>query len=354
PAGSELHEFLRPIEQASTQAAMLCQQMLAYAGKTEVVRGPLALNSLIHDMNELLRMAVSRKVEFKVDALPNLPEIEADVGQVRQILLNLVTNASEAIGDKTGTVTIRTGVGPGPAVLQRKHFCWVEVIDSGSGMPPEVLARIFEPFFTTKFTGRGLGLSAIYGIVQSYGGTITIDSILGEGTTFRVYLAPPNSEELLRTPSPVFHTPAMIRNAPRSFSSSGHFNGRAGRAIVVDDEAMVRQVAAVTLRGLGFDILECCHGGELVDAMQKDHREVKLIVIDLMMPIMDGREAVLRVRQIMPEVPIVVISGFNEEELTEQFQEGNIQGFVHKPFRPTELSQCVRSVMVRAQRSFQN
>ena len=267
PADGNLHDFLRPIEQAATHAASLCQQMLAYAGRGSTFHGPLLLNRLITDTADLLRLSASKKVSLRFDLAPDVPLLDGDAGQIRQVLLNLVSNASEAIGDGTGAIDIATGWGRVPCGrgatdghrcgdLPAGTYAWVQVQDSGCGMSPDIVQKIFDPFFTTKFTGRGLGLSAVHGIAASHGGTVCVTSAPGAGTTFRVYIAIPAECVLTRTPPPSAHTPVDIGPIPRR---NMPVDPAAGVAVVADDDPAVRQLAAVALQSLGFEVLR---GGE--------------------------------------------------------------------------------------------
>jgi two-component system, cell cycle sensor histidine kinase and response regulator CckA len=348
PPESELHEFLRPIERAATHAAGLCQQMLAYAGKRPAVRGAFALTPMIEESKELLRLAASRKIDLIFNLEPILPACDGDAAQMRQVLLNLVSNASEAIGDRNGTITIRTGkcvVRESGGELAPGEYVWVEVADTGCGMEPDIAARIFDPFFTTKFTGRGLGLSAVHGIAKMHGGGVTLKTAPGRGTTFRVSLAAADAG-LLRTPPPVYHTPVEIPPpTPRTLPFAGQ-----ELAIVADDDVSVRQLAAFTLRGLGFNVIEVESGKAAVDLVQSRGGEVKLVVLDMLMPEMDGREAAARIRGLVAALPIVVMSGYAGADVTKQFGPGEVSAYVQKPFRPADLTNCVRGVIAKATR----
>jgi signal transduction histidine kinase/CHASE1-domain containing sensor protein len=223
PPDSDWHEFLVPIEKAAAHAGALCQQMLAYAGRGATRRGPVDLNRLVADSVALVRMAAGPAADVRYAPAAGRPTLEADESQVRQVLLNLVTNAAEAVGPAGGRIDVRTGASdaadcplPGPGHrcggLPPGRYAWLEVRDTGHGMSAETMARIFDPFYSTKFPGRGLGLSAVHGIARGHGGCVCVSSREGEGTTFRVYFAaagggPP------RTPPPASVTPPADRRA---------------------------------------------------------------------------------------------------------------------------------------------
>jgi signal transduction histidine kinase len=234
PPDSPLHDTLRPIEDAAHHAASLCQQMLTFAGKGSSHRGPLDLQALVSETHRLLRMGVPRCVDLRIGTAHDLPAVEADAGQLKQVLLNLVWNATEAIGDVPGMIEIRTGSSVGRCAEQGPgHFCgslapvghvWFEVGDTGTGIPPESVARIFEPFYTTREVGRGLGLSAVAGIVRGHGGCVCVASEPGR-TLFRVSLPARQCESATATTSdaatPCIPAPGA-RLVDAALGSTGH------------------------------------------------------------------------------------------------------------------------------------
>jgi signal transduction histidine kinase/CheY-like chemotaxis protein len=359
PPRSVHHESLRVIEQAADQAASLCQQMLAYAGRGPSVRGPVDPNRLVEESADLLRVSVHKKIDLRFDLAGNVPVVQADVGQLRQVLLNFVTNASEAINGQSGRITVRTGFGrpscrtPGPTHgcdrLRLGDYAWFEVEDSGCGMAPDVMARVFEPFFTTKFTGRGLGLSAVHGIVRGHEGELCLSSTVGLGTTFRVYLpaAGDPAELLTRTPPPTkVLTTVIPMPTDRTVS---HLPGGSGIIVVADDEPSVRAFAATALRAAGYDAREAADGYDAIRQVEDDST-VQLLVMDVTMPGMDGRETLEQLARLRPDLPVVLMSGYSEHELQDLFSSGTVAGFVAKPFRPGDLSAFVGRAIARAAR----
>ena len=339
PEGSSLHELLRPIEKSAEHAAQLCQQMLGYAGRGGPPRGAVDVNRLIEDAADLVRLSASRKAALRSELAAGLPPVEADPGQLRQVLLNLVQNASEAFGAKGGTITVRTGggsttaekAGPGqwsggpPA----GPHVWVEVADTGCGMDGPTLARVFDPFFSTKFTGRGLGLAAVRGIVEAHRGAIRVTSEPGQGTAFRVYLpaAPPR---------PV----GVDEPTPWPLLAAATAPDRA--ALVVDDEPAVRKLAAISLRSLGFAVTEAAAGPEAVELFRAEPTRFALVLLDLGLGGTDGRDVLAEVRKVRADLPVVLTSGSPEPA---GLPYGPTLQFLQKPFRPVDLKGCVRRVI---------
>jgi CheY-like chemotaxis protein len=248
---------------------------------------------------------------------------------LQQVIMNLITNAAEAIGDRPGDVILTTGTTQvDRAELETYHlagdvgagnYVLLQVADTGSGMTPATLQRIFDPFFTTKFTGRGLGLASVLGIVRSHNGAIRVTSEAGKGTTFRILL--PAAGAAAARPAPVL----------------ANWTG-GGTVLVVDDEAHVRQVAAAMLRQLGMDVLEASGGDEAVRHVREHRHEIGWVLLDASMPGLSAPDALRAMREIAPELAVVMMSGFGERELQERFRGMNLRGFLQKPFTFEDLS----------------
>jgi PAS domain S-box-containing protein len=335
------HEYVERIQTAAQRASELASQMLAYSGKGRFVVGALDLSRLAREILHLLETVISQKVQLSIDLAEDLPPIEADASQVRQVVMNLVTNASEAIGPESGVVRVSTslfeadgeylsqcelGVGlvPGPYVC-------LEVSDTGPGIGGEIRENIFDPFFTTKFTGRGLGLAATLGIVQSHGAALRVDSEPGHGTTFSV-LFPPSSITL---------EPA--HGGPREPEPE---DARAETTIlVVDDEAVVRDVARAMLESAGYSVLVACDGNEAVETLKKSGDAIGLVILDMAMPGMDGRETYEALRQIRDDILVVLSSGYTEEDAFSKLGSSGIVEFIHKPYKLATLLEAVRKAL---------
>jgi two-component system cell cycle sensor histidine kinase/response regulator CckA len=325
-AGHPAQTSLRQIENASRRAADLCAQMLAYAGKARFIVAPVNLTSLVRDTAALLEVSVGRRARLELRTAADLPAVQADATQLRQIVMNLVINAADALGERSdGHIILTTAVDELAAdflaqavqapALPAGRYVRLEISDNGSGMPPDVVARIFEPFFTTKFSGRGLGLSAVLGIVQSHHGALFVDSTPGRGTTFRLYL------------------PATNEAAPADAAATGTPAGRPlrGTVLVVDDEESVRFVAMRALAVLGVEA-HTAADGETALQLYRAHPAITLVLLDLVMPGLSGEETLARLRQINPEVRVVVMSGYSEGETMQRCAKLGVAGFLPKPF----------------------
>jgi len=329
---------LKTIESLVVKATNLTRQMLAYSGRGTFEIKPLHLNALVEEMTHLLAISISKKVSIRYSLDRTLPLIEADASQLQQVVMNLVINASDAIGDNPGTITVRTGVMSADAdYLERTFqsqpmkpgtFVTLEVADDGAGMSPETMKRIFEPFFTTKFSGRGLGLSAIQGIIKGHGGGIRVYSEPGKGTTFK----------LLFPASGAATGPQAAQEVPQEFRG-------AGTILVVDDEESIRSMAAGILAQMGFDALLAADGMEALMLYETHKADIRLIIMDLTMPHMDGAEAFTALRARGHTTPVVLSSGFNESEAVNRFKGEGLAGFLQKPYRVQTFIQAVKGAL---------
>lgn len=300
--GKPVHETLGMASMAVTRAATLTRQLLAYAGRSKLAHAPMDLNRLVDTMGELLNVSVSRKVKLERVLAARLPAVMADDGQLQQVVMNLITNASEAIGEVEGTVTLRTELieltAPPADVIGAcpvGRVVRLMVSDTGKGMTPEVRERLFDPFFSTKGSGRGLGLAALGGIMRSHGGAIGLTSELGRGSTFSVYLPALDGMAPAPVPAVKLDTSAPLR----------------ARVLLVDDEAMIRRTARRLLEAIGCTVEEAGTGAEAVAAVSKDASRFDVVLMDLSMPEMDGYEAARRLGVLSPRLPVVLSSGYS-------------------------------------------
>ena len=336
-----VHARLRDIERGAERAADLTAELLAYSGKAAFVVEPLDLAALAREMVHLLHTAISKKAQLSLDLEPNLPLCEGDATQVRQIMMNLITNASDALEDRVGVVRLTAGhldadtgylrdciVNPG---LPAGDYVFIEVTDTGCGMDAETRGHIFEPFFTTKFTGRGLGLAAVLGIVRGHGGTLRIDSEPERGTTIRV-LFPVTDRELTHT---------------EEESSFGEPHGTE-TVLVVDDEEAVRQAVTSILDSAGYLVLVASNGPEAIEMFEEAHDHIDLVLLDMTMPLMDGEETFHALRAIDPDVSVLLTSGYVEQDALGRFGDVGPIGFVQKPYQPATLMQKVAQAIAIA------
>ena len=332
-------KYIAPIEKAAERAAELCRQMLAYAGKTTYVLSRFNLRELVEEMVKMLKATTSPNVLIKENLSADLPVIKADASQLRQVVMNLIINAAEAIGEEQGKIDITMNRSViDPAQAQRDHlgtpitageYICLEVTDNGCGMDEETKLRIFEPFFTTKFTGRGLGMSSVLGIIAAHKGSIQFESSPGQGTSFRVYL-------------PVQLDVAMEGVLPESVPSppwQGH-----GMVLLAEDEDALRFIVKSMLKRLGFAVLEASDGLEALKLYQEHATAISLVLTDIGMPVMNGYQLVTELKKLNPELPIIVSSGFGDTVIEERVENNELAGLISKPYRFDQLKEVLKRV----------
>ena len=341
--GSIARPCIQDIEIAAKRAADLTRQMLAYSGRGQFLVEPIDLSELVAAVAHLLEASISKMAALKLHLAPALPRIEADAAQMRQVVMNLVLNASEALGTKSGVITVTTGVRECDRAyfeqarfndaLAEGRYIHLTVADTGCGMDTETEQRIFEPFFTTKFLGRGLGLAAVLGIVRSHDGAIMLDTTPGEGTTLTVLFPvhrqpPPDAPEA---------EPGGDENAWRG----------SGTILFVDDEESLRTTGTRMLEHIGFHVLTAADGQEGVETFARHADEIACVVLDLTMPRMGGEDAFEAIRSVNPSVPVILCSGYSEEEFLSRFAGKGFAAFMHKPYHLAELVAAVKRALER-------
>jgi two-component system, cell cycle sensor histidine kinase and response regulator CckA len=330
PDGSPVRPMLREIETAAQRAAELTQQMLAYSGRGKFVIDVVKVNKLVHEMAKLLQTVLSKKAVLQLNLEP--ATIEADAAQIRQVVMNLITNASDALEGQCGVISVRTGSLQAnveflrspflPEELPAGEYAYIEVEDTGCGMSPETQARVFEPFFTTKFAGRGLGLAAVLGIVRGHRGTIKVKSAPGAGTLFQILL-PCGT----RVPAGDRASEDELRRL------RGH-----GTVLIIEDESSPRNFARLALEEVGFETRTASDGRAGLTILRQHRGGIAAVLLDLTMPQMDGTEVLREIRQLEPDMPVLVMSGYSESELSSRFEGMGASGFIQKPFEPRELA----------------
>ena len=298
------------------------------------------LSALVREISALIQSSIPRKVQIRLELAGDLPSIEADAGQLQQVVMNLIINGAEAIGENVGLVICTTAMqtldeayirtmGPEGRHIAPGQYVMLEVHDNGCGMDEAALQRIFEPFFTTKFTGRGLGLAAVSGIVQAHRGAIRVYSSPGRGSTFKV-LFPALSDA----------------NGPKFFELPLDLSeGRDKTVLVVDDEEAVRSVARNTLQRRGYRTIEAADGREALEVYRRFLSEISLVLLDLTMPYMNGEEVLRELKIITPSVRVILSSGFNEVETVRRFTGKGLSGFLQKPYSAAVLTETIKKIL---------
>jgi CheY-like chemotaxis protein/two-component sensor histidine kinase len=310
--------------------------MLAYAGKGRLFVKPISLSKLVQEMASLLNTVISKKALLRFEFDENLPVINADPTQIRQVIMNLITNASDAIESRSGLISIRTGVVQvDQRYLRTTHlndelkegpYVFLEVSDSGCGMTEETQAKIFDPFFTTKFTGRGLGLAAVLGIVRGHQGGVKIYSEVGHGTTFRV----------------LFPSCAAKETPDEDIISADHTWRSGGTVLVIDDEESVRDVCRTMLESRGLRVVDASDGRQGLVRFAEILDEVDLVLLDMTMPKLGGEEVYREMRLQKPDVKVILMSGYSEMDVMTHFAGKHLAGFLQKPFRIDQMVRLVR------------
>jgi two-component system cell cycle sensor histidine kinase/response regulator CckA len=335
PASSPVRAELTSIEEAAERAAELSSLMLAYSGRGKFSIGPVDLSTVVRGLGTLVEASFSKKAVLSYHLASDLPAVNGDATQLQQVVMNLLTNAAEAIGEAAGTISVTTrAVTCSRELLHATYvddglpagsYVSLEVRDSGCGMDAETRAKIFDPFFTTKFAGRGLGLAALLGIVRGHRGAIRVDSERGKGSTFTLFLPAVEGAQV-----------AAAAVAPASAPPLG-----AETVLLVEDDAGVREVAERMLSTLGYRILVARDGAEGVESFRDGLDRVDLVLLDLTMPRMGGEEALVEIRQLRPDARVVLCSGYGEEAATERVARAGLAGFLHKPYTLAKLAEAL-------------
>jgi PAS domain S-box-containing protein len=330
--------LIEEIMKASERAAELTKQLLAYAGKGRFVMRTVDLSELVREISGLVQTSFPSRAQLRLQLADRLPGIDADPGQLQQIVMNLVINGAEAIGPQGGVVLVQTALqdvdeqyigtmSSAGELLKPGTYVLLEVHDSGIGMDEETLSKIFDPFFSTKFTGRGLGLSAVLGIVRAHKGALKVYSKPGQGTTFKV-LFPASA-------NPVANV---------AVAAKGDLQG-IGTVLVVDDEEIVRSTAKHTLLRYGYESIAAEDGLAALDVYKSSRGKVSLVLLDLTMPVMSGEETLRQLQMVNPKVKVLLTSGYNEVEAVQRFAGKGLAGFIQKPYTAAALAEKVKEVL---------
>ena len=339
PAGHRARPVIEQIQLASRRAAELTRQMLAYSGKGRFVVEPLDVSAVVREMMDLLEVSISKRASLATHLDPSLPSVQADVTQLRQVVMNLITNASDALEGQPGSIRVVTAVIDADQAyfegmdvgddLPPGRYVSLEVSDSGRGMDPETRVRMFDPFFTTKTAGRGLGLAATLGILRGHGGAIRVYSEEGEGTSIKVLL--PQSDA---APAP-----------SRRLSEPKDVGSLRGTVLVVDDLELVRQMVRSALERAGLTVLEAADGNEALALYAERGATIDVVLLDLTMPQLSGEETFAQLRRMNANIAVLLMSGYNAQDTTSKFVGRGLAGFLQKPFGAGELLARVAALL---------
>ncbi len=339
PPGSSHHNALKDVIHASQRAADLTRQMLAYAGKGSIKVLPLDLSNLVSEISKLVQSSIPKVVSLRLDLAEDLPMVEADTGQMQQVVMNLVINGAEAVPEgRKGSVRVSTRLEElsanylhhnfPSAELEQGKYVVLEVSDDGSGMDDATRARIFDPFFTTKFTGRGLGLAAVQGIIRAHRSGIKVISSPGKGSAFQIVM------------------PALM-NVPRPSNEKPKFNDLrgSGLVLVIDDEEIVLQTTRTILERYGYKVITASNGERGVDEVRKHKNELALVILDLTMPVMGGEEALKQIKAEVHGLKVILSSGYDSSHAIDRFGENAFAGFIHKPSTINDFLEIVKTTL---------
>ncbi len=345
PDDSSVRQYIRDVIGASERAGDLTRQLLAYAGKGRFVVERVGVSELAREIQALIHSSIPKTVTVELALAPDLPSIEADPSQIQQLIMNLVINGAEAIGEGTaGSVTVRTGLRtltqgmaeaqfPGESMPPGEYVS-LEVRDTGCGMDDVTKSRIFDPFFTTKFTGRGLGLAAAQGIVRVHKGVMRVSSRPGSGTSFEV----------------LFPAVAARPSQRLETDSSGTLRG-SGNILVIDDEAIVRIFTERALRRYGYAVVSAANGEIGIRLFAENKDMIDLVILDLSMPVMDGRATLEGIRRIRQDVPVILSSGYDKAETVRTIGAERLAGYLHKPYGVRKLMELVAEALKGANKA---
>lgn len=336
-------ELVPEIEIAAERAADLCRQMLVYRGKTEFIPAPVKMTELVGEMCKILRPTIPNQVEIIQNLENDLPLIHGDASQLRQIVMNLMINAAEALGENQGKISValtRVELGPGRAEvdylgrsISAGDYLCLEIADNGCGMDNVTSKRLFEPFYTTKFTGRGLGMPAVLGIITTHKGALQFSSQPGKGSSFLIYLPLHNSD--------------FVEEAPLEVAAAKQ---EGGTILLVEDEKQLREIAKTLIEELGYTVIVAANGKEALELYQADATEIALVVTDIDMPGMNGYELCKALKKINNALPIILSSGFGDQYDTTQITAEAISGFLGKPYNFEQLGKILKGAWIKDDR----
>lgn len=338
-AGTEVHESLQCIEDSANSAAKLCKKLQAYSGKAQSKTCEMEFSTIVSEMISLARIAVPNGIPVEVDCPKDLQKVRGNPDQIGQVVMNLLMNAADAHGENAGVIRVRTFAQECDATLLADAHCsesvrpgcfvCMEVSDSGSGIDSESQSRLFEPYYTTRQEGRGLGLTAVEKIVAAHEGVIHVESSIGEGTRIQVFF-----------PAVVNALDVELNSLQSAVSSL-----ISGTVLVVDDEESVRHLASRMLQRVGLKVITAGDGEEAVDVYRDHAQEISLVLLDLSMPSLTGEEACREICGIREDALVVVMSGYQEDDVSARFKGTHVSGYLQKPYTANELYSVVEAAL---------
>lgn len=346
-AEAQLAEGKSPIEEIQTvravaiRTAEIVRELFVYSGQDQATLETADVSRLVEEMLQLLKVSISKHAALKTNLAKELPAVRLNSAQIRQILMNLIVNASESLGDKDGTISISTSLaskcevqasfGKRPIPNGSEYIC-LQVSDTGHGIPEDVRTKIFDPFFTTKFAGRGLGLSVVEGIVRAHAGAIDVTSALGQGTTFTILLpcvAPENKGG---------YGIAITGSGENASPASG-------TVLLIEDEAPLRVAVGKMLRQNGFSVIEAGDGRAAFDILQGNRNNIDALLLDMTLPGIPPNELMEEARRTRPDIKIVLTSAYSQETVMNGIESRVVHAFIRKPFRLGTLTQLLKEVL---------
>jgi PAS domain S-box-containing protein len=335
-AGSSCRKELKTISQAAMRGSEIVRQLMIYAGTDSAVEGPVDLSKIVDEMLSLLKVSVTKHAVIQADLQDDLPTIRANAAQIRQVVMNLITNASDAIGGRDGVIRVITrhvnlteAAATPSRTLADGHYVQLEVSDTGCGMSPQMQAKVFDPFFTTKSAGRGLGLAVVQGIVRSLGGALDLISEPDKGTTFRI---------LLRAEATAGSSNHAKTGDVKTAVPSPH-----GTIMVVEDEEYLRQAVVRMLQINGFEALAVGDGTAAIDVLRADGSRIDMILLDMTIPGISSREVVAEAANVGPNIKVILTSAYSQEAIGDALRHPQVLAFIRKPFQLRDLMKALRS-----------
>lgn len=338
PEISIARDYLNDIIIAGKKGSELAQQLLSYAGRKKLLTNHVNINKMVDEITQIIKSSISKKVVLKLDLAEQIPLVEGDATQLSQVIMNLVINANEAIGEKSGLIIVRTSAVVCnskyletlflPGELREGLYVVLEVVDTGCGMDEETQKHIFEPFYSTKFTGRGLGLTSVLGTVKSHHGGIKVYSEKGKGTAFKIFL------------------PAIewMEEKETVFTEEEKKCKYEGKLLLAEDEDTVRAITQRMLEYLGFEVLSAVDGREAVQRFNENKNEIRCVILDLTMPHLSGFEACQEIKKIKEKIPIILTSGYPQEQILTKINMDSFIGYIQKPYRFENLKEVIKKI----------